>query len=178
MGREISWQVWSVVREQGQDNGWEMESSKWTSGTGDLERSWGWDNAADQQIKGGLESIAGYAKVDQDPNGEEEDLVGSQSLLKTDTETSTKKITNRQDLDIDSEGSPHEASRARTLRSSENVGKLNGVFSTPVEELYGRDEAFQAYTSTHTLGTMLRAFGIDNAVFGWDDEAEDFTTPC
>jgi hypothetical protein len=53
------------------------------------------------------------------------------------------------------------------------IGKPNGHFSA--EDPYSQDELLETNVPAHTLGTMLRAFGVDDDVFGWDDEAEDFT---
>jgi hypothetical protein len=81
VGREVSWEIWSVVRNQGQDNGWGVEAPEQRPGLGSHERSWGWDNTDGDKKEGGFESNWGYAIIDE--NGSGEDLVGSRSTRKT-----------------------------------------------------------------------------------------------
>ncbi|KAF8511191.1 hypothetical protein JB92DRAFT_394411 [Gautieria morchelliformis] len=102
VGREVSWEVWSVVREHGQDNGWGMEAPEQRSGPGSLGRSWGWDNTDGGKKESAFESNWGYVAIDE--NGAGEDLVGSQSG------TPIRKTTNqpiRLGIDISSTGDSH-----------------------------------------------------------------------
>jgi hypothetical protein len=174
VGREVSWEVWSVVREQSEGNSWGMESSKQQSGFGELERNWGWDNTAGQ--KRGSESNWGYGGVDQDAARAEEDLTGSQSLLKSELGTSPGKSANRPTLldlgTADSIDGRQTGCRTRRLSGCNEVGRPS---IKPSTHSYGQED--ETSTPAHTLGTMLRAFGIDDSVFGWDDETEDFTMP-
>ena len=94
VGREVSWEVWSVVREQGQESSWGIEPSEQRSGLGGLRRSWGWDNTAGHEQETSFESNWGYATVD----GDEKDLVGSPS------EASPDITTGRCDLDLNFKG--------------------------------------------------------------------------
>ena len=99
VGREVSWEVWSVVREQGQENSWRMGSSKQWSGLGGPERSWGWDNTTGHKKETDFESNWGNATTDGDGTGDEEDLVGSRAST---CKTADKPA--QLHLDLDSKG--------------------------------------------------------------------------
>lgn len=172
VGREVSWEVWSVVREQSEGNSWGIDSQKQQSGFGNLEENWGWETGTVQKRWHGYGSNWDYTTVDQDAV-RKEDLTDSQELLDLELGTSAMNSANKPtllDLEthfVDDTQEGHHAKRSSVC--NELVGRPNVTSST---HSYGQDEAGR---SSHTLGTMLRAFGIDDEVFGWDNETEDFT---
>jgi hypothetical protein len=186
VGREIAWELWAVIREQGQSDSWGAEAEQDNSGRGGQKSSWGWDDtvAPGKGKKGsGLESNWGFADSDNDEvtHGEETmDENGtwapaSPTKLERELWKSIRKTTKKPmllDLDLESAGDPRQEYELELATKRREAANYDAKISSHEEK--DSEDARAKETTAHTLGTMLKQFGIADETLGWNEDEEDF----
>ncbi|KAF8583974.1 hypothetical protein K439DRAFT_1183222 [Ramaria rubella] len=175
VGREVAWEIWAVVKEQGQGDNWGVEHRNRPKSFGVGGSRCGWDEPAapGNQRKGtAFDTNWGYANPDEGAAEEDDpELVGSPSQLEAELWKCIRKTTKKPikvDLDIHIEPT----NDSRVIEETRHFGQK---LSTTVEKSDNEDETDETDASAHTLGTMLRAFGVSDDILGWNDDQEDFT---
>ena len=184
VGRELAWELWAVVREQGQHDRWGVEVGK--SDFRGQKRDWGWDDTTvPGKGKNGTGFEANWGFADSDMNqparyGEETlDESGTWTspsptkleaeLWKTIRKTTKKPLRLHPDLRAAGDLSGHKGE----LSTSEGENcKASSSRQREEEEI---DETTE--TRENTLGTMLRQFGIADETLGWNEDDGDFVAP-
>lgn len=153
VGREVAWELWAIIKDQASFGGWTDEPRDHHSVFGG--RGSSWDRKLGKQPSA-PDPNWGFAEENQKPRNEE--LSPSPSKLeeavwKSIRQTTKKPLKLDLDLTVD------------TL-SDEDEEKA-AVGETIVDES-------KTMAQAHTLGTMLRSFGVTDEILGWNDAQEDF----
>lgn len=177
-GREVAWEVWQIVKEQGQEDGGGWGAETKSKKAVPISESWGWNDPAKKtSADSGMRDSWGWddgSRSRDAAGGDEEDLSTwtppSPRELEKELYRSLRKkpaVERKTMLPPTPRGAYYEH---QTGSSRRNIR----IEDTEDQEDADEEEGAEEEKKQDTLGTMLLRLGIARETLGWDEEEGDF----